>query len=285
MHEQNAKLAGSETNNVPLFYLGGDPASQWLAKSLGGPRRLHRLSIEESVVRELKNPYYLRCIAEYFAKAIREIRPQGPYMLSGWCAHGVLALETAQILREEDQIVALLVLLETINPARMRQQTRLTRMMATAQAKMNLFGLEHKYLRSLPKEYSYGKAVPKLVGLRSGVEATPRHPDSREIQLAPSTPLEILYTAVSNYQPRSYDSPVLLIRSRRSILGVTRDTHLGWGTTLGEELEVCETEGNHYTMYAEPNLECMAQKVRESLQHAEQRWQQQIGQTGVRQIA
>ena len=75
------------------------------------------------------------------------------------------------------------------------------------------------------------------------------------------------------------------LRNRRSILGVTRHTHLGWGTTLGEELEVCETEGNHYTMYAEPNLECLAQKVRESLQHAEQRWQQQIGQTGVRQIA
>ena len=95
-----------------------------------------------------------------------------------------------------------------------------------------------------------------------------------------STPLEILYTAVSNYQPRPYDSAVLLIRSRRSTLGLARDTHLGWGTTLGEELEVCETEGNHYTMYAGPNLECLVQKVRESLRHAEQRCQRQIGRAG-----
>jgi len=277
MHDQSAKSPKSESNHIPLFYLGGDPASQRLARSLGGQHRFHRLSIQESVVRKLQNRYSLRCIAEYFAKVIRENRPRGPYMLGGWCAHGVLALETAQILREQEQDVALLVLLETINPERMRQQTRLTRIMATAQAKMNLFGLEHKYRRSLPKEaannYPYGKVVPKLMGLRSGVRPTPRHRESREIQLRHSTPLEILYTAVSNYQPRPYDSPVLLIRSRRGILGLARDTHLGWGTTLGEELEVCETKGNHYTMYAGPNLECVVQKVRESLRRAEQRWQ------------
>jgi thioesterase domain-containing protein len=284
MHDQDARLPTRASNDIPLFYLGGDAASQWLAQSLGGPHRFHRLRIQESVVRELKNPYSLRCIAEYFAKVIRENRPRGPYMLGGWCAHGVLALETAQILREQEQDVALLVLLETINPERMRRQSRLTRIMATAQARMNLFGLEHKYLRSLPKEpantYPYGRAVPKLKGLRSGVERTPRHRQSREIQLTHSTPLEILYTAVSNYQPRPYDSPVLLIRSRRGMLGLARDAHLGWGTTLGEELEVCETEGNHYTMHAGPNLERLVQKVGESLQNAEQRRQQHIGQAG-----
>jgi thioesterase domain-containing protein len=284
MHDEGRKSPVSERSDIPLFYLGGDPAAQCLAKNLGGAHRFHRLSIDESVVRELKNPYSLRCIAEYFASVIRENRPRGPYMLGGWCAHGVLALETAQILREQEQDVALLVLLETINPERMRQQTRLTRMMATAQAKMNLFALEHKYLHSLPKEpvnkYLYRKVVPKLTGLHSGMRATPRHGDARKIQLKHSTPLEILYTAVSNYQPRPYDSPVLLVRSRRSILGLGRDTHLGWGTTLGEEVEVCETEGNHYTMYAGHDLECVVQKVRETLQQAEQRWQRQTGQIG-----
>ena len=283
MHDEGRKSPVSESNNIPLFYLGGDPAAQCLAKNLGGAHIFHRLSIDESVVRELKNPYSLRCIAEYFASVIRDNRPRGPYMLGGWCAHGVLALETAQILREQEQDVALLVLLETINPERMRQQTRLTRIMATAQAKMNLFALEHKYLHSLPKKpankYPYRKAVPKLTTLRSGVRTTSHHVDTREIQLTHSMPLEILYTAVSNYQPRPYDSPVLLIRSRRGILGLARDTHLGWGTTLGEELEVCESEGNHYTMHAGPNLECLVQKVGESLQHAEQRWQQHIGRT------
>ena len=171
-------------------------------------------------------------------------------MLGGGWAHGVLALETAQILREQDQAVALLVLLETINPEWMRRQIRLTRIMA----KMKLFGPEHNYLRSLPK----GRA--------------------REIPLTRSTPLEILCAAVRNYQPRPYDSPVILVRSRRGILGVARDTQLGWGETLGTQLEVCETEGN---MYAD--LERSVQKVRGSLKHAEQGWQDNLG--GVEQMA
>jgi thioesterase domain-containing protein len=253
MHEK-AKTSPGESNDIPLFYLGGDPASQRLARSLRAPHRFHHLRIQDSVVRELKNPYSLRCIAEYFAKVIRDNRPRGPYMVGGWRAYGVLALETAQILREQEEDVALLVLLETMNPERMRQQTHLTRIMASVQVKMNLFGLQRKYLRSLPEE-----------------------PD---IQLTQSTPEEVLNAAVRNYQPRPYDSPVLLIRSRCGILGLARDAHLGWGKTLGKELEVCESKGNRYTMYAGPNLECLVEKVRESLEHAERRWQQQIGQAG-----
>lgn len=249
MHDQEGKLPVCESTDIPLFYLGGDLASQRLTK-MGAAHGFHGLNIERSMVRQLRNPYSLRCMAEYFAKVIRENRPTGPYMLGGGWAHGVLALETAQILREQHQDVALLVLLETINPERVRQQIRLTRIMA----KMNLFGREHKYLRSLP-------------------QAPPR-----EIQLTQSTPLEILCAAVRNYQPRPYDSPVLLIRSRPGVWGLARDRHLGWGETLGTQLDVCESEGN---MYAD--LERLVAKARESLKHAEQRWQEHLG--GVGQMA
>src|SRR5258707_14740751 len=98
MHDQDAKLPTRASNDIPLFYLGGDAASQWLAKSLGGPHRFSPLSMQESVVRELKNLYSLRCIAEYVANVIPEKRPRGTYMLGGWCAHRDLALENAQIL-------------------------------------------------------------------------------------------------------------------------------------------------------------------------------------------
>src|SRR6267154_2212311 len=106
MHDDGRQSPVSESNDIPLFYLGGDPAAQCLAKNLGGAHRFHRLSIDESVVRELKNPYSLRCIAEYFASVVRENRARGPYMLGGWCAQGVLALETAQILGENESVRA-----------------------------------------------------------------------------------------------------------------------------------------------------------------------------------
>jgi thioesterase domain-containing protein len=274
VHDLNNKTAVADSG-IPLFYLGGDPAFRPLARSLGAVHPFQSLAIEASVILQSKNPYSLRCIAEQFAKAIRERRPQGPYMLGGWCAHGVLALETAQILREQGQDIALLVLLETINPENLRRQRRLVQTLATLQRKLNLFGFEYKYLRSLgenhAKQYVSKRFASNVKSPHTGVRPSR---SAKENQQKRSTPLEILYTAVGNYLPRPYDSPVLLIRTHRGVFGVRGDRDLGWGKTLGK-LEICETGGNHYTMYVEPNVEGLVQKVSACLKTAEQRWQRQ----------
>jgi thioesterase domain-containing protein len=196
-------------------------------------------------------------------------------MLGGWCAHGVLALETAQILREQGQDVALLVLLETINPERLRRQRRLVQTLATLQRKLSLFGFAYKYLRSLgedhAKEYVSGRFARDVKSPHTGLRPSRTVKESQQKR---STPLEILYTAVGNYLPRPYDSPVLLIRTRRGVFGVRGDRDLGWGKILGK-LEICETDGNHYTMYVEPHVEGLVQKVSACLKTAEQRWQRQ----------
>ena len=274
MPDANEQALAKPNAGIPLFYLGGDPAFQPLARSLGARHPFHRLNVQAAMIRKLKNPYSLRCIAEHFAKAIREKRPRGPYMLGGWCAHGVLALETAQILREQGEDVALLVLLETINPERLRKQRRFVQIMATLQAKMNLRGFGYKHVRATA-EHLAREHVSGRFALKNGIPQTAQRGNSKKIQSTQSTPLEILYTAVGNYLPRPYDSPVLLIRSRRSIFGLSRDAYLGWDRTLGTELEVCETDGNHYTMYVGPNVPGLVHKVSAGLKPAEQRWQKQ----------
>jgi hypothetical protein len=87
--------------------------------------------------------------------------------------------------------------------------------------------------------------------------------------------LQQIHAAVRNYQPQPYDSPVLLIRGPRGILGLACDTRLGWGEMLGTALEVCETEGNMYG-----DLDRLVEKVRESLKHGEQHWQEHLGGAG-----
>jgi len=146
--------------------------------------------------------------------------------------------------------------------------------MATLQAKMNLRGFEYKYLRSLGERHAK-EHVSGRFALQSGIPQTARSGVSKKTESTRTTPLEILYTAVGNYLPRPYDSPVLLIRSRRGIFEVSRDAYLGWDKTLGEELEVCETDGNHYTMCVGPNVQGLARKVSAGLKAAEQRWRKQ----------
>ena len=51
--------------------------------------------------------------AEYVA-AVREIQPQGPYLLGGWSAGGLVALEMAQQLLAQGEPIHMLALLDTI---------------------------------------------------------------------------------------------------------------------------------------------------------------------------
>jgi thioesterase domain-containing protein len=61
----------------------------------------------------------IEAIAEFSVKSIRAVQPEGPYFVAGWCAAGLIAYEIAQRLRAQDQEVALLVLFDAVNPARL----------------------------------------------------------------------------------------------------------------------------------------------------------------------
>jgi hypothetical protein len=60
-----------------------------------------------------------------------------------------------------------------------------------------------------------------------------------------------------------------------AVLGISRDAYLGWDKTLGKELEVCETDGNPYTMYVGANVQALVNQVSARLRAAERRWQKQ----------
>lgn len=88
--DRPSRSSPNASRDIPLFYLGGDPTFQRLSQRLSALHTFKSLGIQASIVRRLRNPGSLQCIAEHFVEAIRDRRPQGPYMLGGWCAHGLL---------------------------------------------------------------------------------------------------------------------------------------------------------------------------------------------------
>ena len=263
--------------SIPLFYLGDEHTFRPLARQLRANHQCLRLGLEPHIIGRVKNPYSLRCIAEHFVKTIRERQRRGPYMLMGWCAHGLLALETAQQLREQGQSIALLILLETINPERLRRQPRWIRGIARWQAKMNPLQFEYLFRRSLrrqqPRDSISARSAAKFTGMHKSLGSRLGR-KSKKIDLTGTTASEILYAAAANYLPQPYDGEVLLMRSRKGLFGFGDDTHLGWSETLGRKLEICETQGNHYSMYAEPNVKELARQVGARLRDTERRWRQ-----------
>ena len=260
---------------LPFFFLGGDPTFRPLSQRLSELREFHSLGLRASLIGKLKDQGSLESIAEQFVQSIRERRPEGPYMLGGWCAHGLLAYEIARQLQAQGQKVAQLLLLETVNPVRMKQYSGWKRTIARTQLKLHLLKFEYAYLQQLnstqTRSYIAGRTAQKVARLRQSLrrvlKATKFYPELEEASAG--NPLDTLYAASAKYHPRPYRGPVVLIRSTKRTFGFGHVLDLGWSEVLGPNLEICETPGNHYTIYMEPNVNALANKMDLCLRKAE----------------
>ena len=275
--EPQRKTERQSTQQLPFFFLGGDPTFRPLSQRLGELREFHSLGLRMSLIAKLKDPASLEHIAEQFVQSIRERRPEGPYMLGGWCAHGLLAYEIAHQLEQQGQEVAQVLLLETVNPVRMKQYSGWKRRIARAQLKFHLLKFEYAYLQQLnstqTRHYIAGRTSQKLARIRQSfrrvLKATKFYPDLDDP--GSGNPLDVLYAAAARYRPRAYRGPVVLIRSTKRTFGFGHVLDLGWSEVLGDSLEICETPGNHYTIYMQPNVDVLAHKMNVCLRKAEER--------------
>jgi thioesterase domain-containing protein len=230
-----------------------------------------------SLISKLNSPDSLECIAEQVVQSIRERRPEGPYMLGGWCAHGLLAYETARQLQAQGQEVRQILLLETANPVRMKQYSGWKRLIARAQLKIHLLKFEYAYLQQLnstqTRNYIAGRTTQKIARIRQSLrrvlKATKFYPELDDP--ASGNPLDFLYAASAKYHPKPYRGSVVLIRSTQRTFGFGHVLDLGWSELLGKDLEICETPGNHYTIYMQPNVDTLANKMNACLRRAEER--------------
>lgn len=274
------QTARNESNNLsdqrkrlPFFFLGGDATFLPLSQGLRAAHELHSLGMQTSFVQSGRGPDSLPAIAEHFVRAIRSRQPQGPYMLAGWCAHGLLAFEVAQQLRAQGEQIALLMMIEVTNPVRRKQYPKWKRLISTAQLKWHLLKFEYAYLGQVSRaqkfKYIGGRFSRKASGINQSLWKWLRSSSAREKIRSNKSPVEALYSAVEDYQPMPYLGPIVLFRSFERTFGFGQDLRLGWADTLGGELEICESPGNHYTIYMEPNVRELIRKIMAYVEKAE----------------
>ncbi len=264
---------GAVSREIPLFYLGGDPTFRPLSLRLSALHEFHSLGMQESVVQALKDPNSLKCIAAYFVNVIRERRPRGPYMLGGWCSHGLLALEVAQQLRAQGEEVALIVMMETANPVERMAYPKWKRFVSSIQLKFNLAQFEYAYLREITRAQELNYIVGRIARKATRIARSLRQILVPGSGVVPKTALEVLYEAADKYQPEPYSGPVLLIRSADRSFGFAQELRLGWKGMFGDQLEIREVKGNHYSMCMSPNVEGLAREIDAHLKKAAERLQ------------
>ena len=224
-----------------VHHLGPDqPCYGFQSLGLYQPEQAHR-SIEE--------------MAAYYVRLLLSFRPEGPYILGGWCYGGIVAVEMAQQLVAQGHKIDLLVLIDTwARPPEsgsygfylnrvgcfLRMGTR--RWIRYLKAKV-----ERKMRRGAQNVSSV-----LAVDLEYGHLANRKHVLKMNMQ------------AVKGYRSRPYPGRVILFNADDPGDGIVPDPKSGW-STLAAEIETHPIASSHRDMLQEPQVKFLAEQIRECI--------------------
>jgi aspartate racemase len=214
---------------------------------------------------QLAIPYRVEDLAAQVAGRMRELQPQGPYYIGGWCRFGILAYETARQILAQGAEVALLTLIDSPNPAYYRA------LPAVVKVQLGVERLEY-HLANL--RLSKASQVPhymldrlRVMRYRVGqLQARVSHGLGLSAASGGMAALEnILHVASTRYLPPPYPGQVVIFQAAERPGGSHWDLQLGWRDLIKGHLEVCDVRGGHEGMFQEPHVQVMAARMRECL--------------------
>ncbi len=201
------------------------------------------------------------CIAE-----MRQVQPEGPYLIGGFSGGGITAYEIAQQLKAAGEAVEALVLLDTPLPRRPQLSRPDKALIKLAELRSKGLGYFGEWLRSrIAWEIAKRKPRPAEDRDHSGF-------NNRKIELA-------FLRAVGNYEVQPWEGKVTLYRPVldrhwRVTKGkwVSREREYVFAdndwTRYAPALRVIEVPGDHDSMVLDPNVSVLGKAVRDQLAEA-----------------
>lgn len=264
-------------NKTPLFCVHGVDgnilAFQDLARYLDSDQPVYGLQPKGLDGKQTPHTRIEDMATEY-VRQIRTVQPEGPYLLAGYSAGGMVAFEMAQQLQRQGQKVALLAMFDTkcgaIYSKPFSSRTWASRHLS------NLLRLGPKekliYLMGGMKD-RLGKIARKFYPtlehslLLSPKKSSPTSTVVANSQAATDVILTTLQQALLDYIPQAYSGRVLLFRSGEQPWWLAYDPELGWGG-LVVGLEVYAVPGDHPSIIR-ANVMVLAEKLRACLEQAQ----------------
>jgi aspartate racemase len=199
-------------------------------------------------------------VASRYLGEVRAVQSEGPYLLGGVCAGGVVAFEMAQQLNAEGQKVSLLTLVDASLPRRLR-------------GPYWLYMLRRRLRRQLGEFLNLGLAdkgryiVERMKarwGGRSGKDAGADWAKAHRRRLLGESLL-----AQMRYAPRTYEGKMTLILARDTPVGPGEDRRLLLGDLAAGGTETYWVPGNHERAFTEPHVRVLAARLRACLDEAQ----------------
>ena len=213
-------------------------------------------------------------MAAYYTKEMREVQPEGPYLIGGRSSGGTIAFEMACQLADAGEDVALLALLDAYpagyfkllpGSGDFRQRaSRYARGIQSHFSNLRQLGIvdQAKYIL---EKLSYAPAKAKHKLFRRAYKfyqriGRPLPPVLKNIE-------ELNFAAVKDYVPQVYPGPATLFVAND--LTAAFDVEEGW-RQLVAGIEVHEIPGNHLDIIKEPHVQMLAEKLNMCLARVEQ---------------
>jgi aspartate racemase len=213
-------------------------------------------------------------MAAHYLKEMREVQPEGPYLLGGRSSGGTIAFEMACQLEAEGEKVGLLALLDTY-PAgyfkllpnsgslvdrasrygrKLKSHAENLIQLSTAD-KVTYVWRKLQYVPAKAKHKLYRRAykIYQQIGV-------PLPPALKNIE-------EINFAAVKDYLPQTFAGDATLFLAPD--LTSDYDLHDGWRELIEGRLEVHDITGNHIDIVKEPHVRVLAEKLSGCLERAQ----------------
>jgi surfactin family lipopeptide synthetase A len=251
-----------EGSQLPLFWVRATPRFRLLAQKLGPDQPFLGLDIPFADAAKLPTPYRMEDIASFLIRAMREAQPHGPYALAGLCVNAVIAYEMAVQLSAQGEEIALLVLLDGHNQAYYKNPLRDGRY--TGRIKYHLSNIVRSDVRG-GSAYILNRFEEARRKLERTIWQLSLDQGSNGKAGKMHNADAVVHPAFHRYEPQPYPGKMVMLQSGEWPQGDYFDFALGWKDLVREGIEFHRIPGNHPAMFTEPNVNLVAEKLRNGL--------------------
>ncbi len=199
-----------------------------------------------------------------YLKEIRVIQPHGPYYLGGFSLGGEVAIAMAQQLKNEGESVALVALLDTLEPERSRPDARLKGMLQSFQTGGGLKGRLRYTRRWLEVQSRLIRRRFKVAYLNWDYERRLRGEQEISQNLIGPYLWEAHTDVLTTYTHRPYNGRVVLFRASDTEGETVRNSMMTWERLIAEQLIIHVIKGTH-NIVKEPYVGELAKLLQEEL--------------------
>jgi amino acid adenylation domain-containing protein len=210
-------------------------------------------------------------MAESYLREMRELQPEGPYYIGGFCMGGQVAFEMAQRLVRDGQQVNLLFVIDTHNFNGAPPQLTLIQKVGTLGQKIqfhssNILNLGLKGQIEYLTEKSKIAVRREMERVRIKIVHLFKLNPHRDV--SPGTQEEFIEDindqAFLAYVPTFYPGKMIMCKPRRNY-SFLRDPSNGWGGIVAGGLEIIDLPSDPGGIFLEPYVQTLATKLREQI--------------------